>query len=52
MSVTIYTLSDFENIKYGVAMARKGGASKNNIFTTFSLKQVEEFLFSKKKNII
>lgn len=46
-----HSKSGFDDIQYGVAMARKGGGTKEDIFTTFSLKQVEEYFMKKSKFI-
>ncbi len=43
-----HSIIGFDNIQYGVAMARKGGASKNEIFTSFNLKKVEELFINRK----
>ncbi|MCP3659547.1 MAG: DNA polymerase/3'-5' exonuclease PolX [Bacteroidetes bacterium] len=38
-----HSIIGVDDIQYGVAIARKGGATKDNIFTTFDLQQIEEF---------
>jgi DNA polymerase (family 10) len=42
-------LEGFDDIKYGVLAAQKGGLTKENNLSSFSLKQFEDFLANRKK---
>jgi DNA polymerase (family X) len=39
-----HTLEEFQNIKYGVLVAQKGGLTKMNNLSSFSLKELENYL--------
>jgi DNA polymerase (family 10) len=39
-----HSIDEFDNIKYGVLAAQKGGLTKEKNVSSFSLKQFEEFL--------
>jgi len=42
-------LEGFDDVKYGVLAAQKGGIAKENNLSSFSLKQFEEWLGKNKK---
>ncbi|HET6995884.1 MAG TPA: PHP domain-containing protein [Chitinophagaceae bacterium] len=42
-------LEGFDDVKYGTLAAQKGGLTKENNLSSFSLKQFEEFLANRKK---
>jgi DNA polymerase (family 10) len=42
-------LDGYNDIKYGVLAAQKGGLSKENNLSSFSLKEFEEWLSKRKK---
>jgi DNA polymerase (family X) len=44
-----HALDGFDDVKYGVLAAQKGGLTKENNLSSFGLKEFEEFLSSKKK---
>lgn len=44
-----HALDGFDDVKYGVLAAQKGGLSKENNLSSFSLKEFEDFLAEKKK---
>ncbi len=44
-----HALEGFTDIKYGVLAAQKGGLTKENNLSSFSLKQFEEFLTKRRK---
>jgi len=43
-----HALDGFDDIKYGVLAAQKGGMTKENNLSSFSIKQFEKFLSNKK----
>lgn len=43
-----HTIDEFHNIKYGVLVAQKGGLTKQQNLSSFSLKELEEFLQKRK----
>lgn len=47
-----HSIDEFENIKYGVLAAQKGGLTKEKNVSSFSLKQFEEFLKKQKQKRI
>lgn len=44
-----HSIDEFDNIKYGVLAAQKGGLKKENNLSSFSLNQFEEFLERQKE---
>lgn len=44
-----HTLEGFDDVRYGVLAAQKGGLAKENNLSSFSLKQFEEWLIRTKK---
>jgi DNA polymerase (family 10) len=44
-----HTIDEFQNIKYGVLVAQKGGLTKEGNLSSFSLEQFEEFLQQRRK---
>ncbi|HEU4471537.1 MAG TPA: helix-hairpin-helix domain-containing protein [Flavisolibacter sp.] len=44
-----HTTDEFRNIKYGVLVAQKGGLTAANNLSSFSLRQFEDFLNSRKR---
>ncbi len=44
-----HTIDEYDNIKYGVLAAQKGGLTKENNLSSFSLKQFEKFLQEQRK---
>ena len=42
-----HSLDGFDDIKYGVLAAQKGGMTKENNLSSFSIKQFEKFLSNK-----
>ncbi|HZH94794.1 MAG TPA: helix-hairpin-helix domain-containing protein [Flavisolibacter sp.] len=44
-----HTINEFQNIKYGVLVAQKGGLTKEGNLSSFSLEQFEEFLQQRRK---
>jgi DNA polymerase (family 10) len=44
-----HTIDEFQNIKYGVLVAQKGGLTKEANLSSFSLEQFEEFLQQRRK---
>ena len=44
-----HALSGFDDVKYGVLAAQKGGMTKENNLSSFSLKEFEEFLNTNRK---
>lgn len=44
-----HTIDEFQNIKYGVLVAQKGGLTKGSNLSSFDLEQFEEFLQRRKK---
>ncbi len=44
-----HSLDGFNDVKYGVLAAQKGGLTKEKNLSSFSLKQFEEFLAKRKK---
>ena len=44
-----HALDGFDDVKYGVLAAQKGGLTKENNLSSFSLKEFEEFLAKKSK---
>jgi DNA polymerase (family 10) len=44
-----HTIDEFQNIKYGVLVAQKGGLTKGANLSSFSLEQFEEFLLQRRK---
>lgn len=45
-----HNIEGFDDVKYGVLAAQKGGLSKENNLSSFSLSAFEEFLRARKKN--
>lgn len=46
-----HSIDEFDNIKYGVLAAQKGGLTKEKNVSSFSLKEFEEFLLKQKVKI-
>ena len=44
-----HALSGFDDIKYGVLAAQKGGMTKENNLSSFNLKEFEDWLRSNRK---
>src|SRR5690606_24413832 len=44
-----HTIDEFHNIKYGVLSAQKGGLTKKQNLSSYSLKEFEEYISSTKK---
>ncbi len=44
-----HTLNEYDNIKYGVLAAQKGGLTKENNLSSFSLERFEKFLQEQRK---
>ncbi len=44
-----HTIDEFQNIKYGVLVAQKGGLTKENNLSSFSKNELEAFLQERKK---
>ena len=45
-----HELSGFDDVKYGVLAAQKGGLTKESNLSSFSLKEFEGFLIKNKKH--
>jgi DNA polymerase (family 10) len=45
-----HALSGFDDVKYGVLAAQKGGMEKKNNLSSFGLKEFEEFLIHQRRN--
>ena len=45
-----HSLDGFDDIKYGVLVAQKASVRKENNLSSFGLKELEAFLFKRKKN--
>ena len=44
-----HTIDEFQNIKYGVLVAQKGGLTKENNLSSFSKEELEKFLQQRRK---
>ena len=44
-----HALEEFQNIKYGVLVAQKGGLTKRNNLSSFSKEEFEQFLLDRRK---